>query len=188
MVQKITILYAMEPFLGNPNEALHLTELSRLLREPHPTVRQHLNFLEKEGILTKSKKGRLTLYRLNRNNPLLLDYAFIAEKSRLIKRCNEELVLKELVQFLRSILRERNNAIIFGSATESVQRANDIDLLITGKFNDEPVDAFSERFNVKVHIIRAGKLQKIPKALHGEITRKHLLIQGNDEVTRWLIS
>ena len=86
MVKKVTIYQALEPFLNKPLEKLHLADLSREMKEPHPTLRLWLNELEQQGILRKEHKGRLTLYSLNLENQNILDYLVISEKNKLIKK------------------------------------------------------------------------------------------------------
>jgi DNA-binding transcriptional ArsR family regulator len=188
MVRKITILYVLEPFLYRPKAALHLAEISKLIKHPHPTVRQDLNFLEEKGLLKKQIKGRLTLYALNLDSPNLTDYLTIAEKNRLIKRCEEELLLKDLVYFLHALLGEQNKALIFGSATESLKKANDVDLLVIGKLNQKKLEAFSEKLDLDIHLINLSKLGTVSEPLRQEIIKKHLLIEGSEEIVRWLLS
>ena len=61
MVIKVTTTVVLEPFLNEPLDKLHLADISRQINQPHPTVRQHLNYLEQQGILIKEIKGRNTL-------------------------------------------------------------------------------------------------------------------------------
>ncbi|MBI2142832.1 hypothetical protein HYU20_00635 [Candidatus Woesearchaeota archaeon] len=150
-------------------------------------MRQHLNFLEQKGVLRKGVKGRLTIYSLNLGNRNIIDYLVIAEKNRLLKRCGQEPLLKELVGFLRTLLNENNKALIFGSATESLKKANDVDVLITGKFDSQKLEKFAERFNIKTHAINVKALSNVSEALRLEITSKHLIISGSEEVIRWLL-
>src|SRR3989338_5093383 len=100
MVNNITIIRALEPFLSKPNEKLHLAMISREIKIPHPTLRKWLNAFEKKGILKKSFQGRLTLYSLNHANPNLIDYLVMAEKDKLIKFSERYLQLKEIVKFV----------------------------------------------------------------------------------------
>lgn len=187
MVKKVTILEVLEPFLSRPKESLHLAEISREIKEPHPTVRQWLNMLEEKGILRKQFKGRLTLYSLHLDNPNMIDYLVIAEKSKLIKKCEKEPVLKELVHFINSTLGENTKVLIFGSAAESIKQASDIDLLVTGKINEKDVEHFSERMNKEIHLINVDRLNKISKSLREEIIKKHLIIKGSEDIIRWMI-
>ena len=187
MVRKITILSVLEPLLKKPKEAIHLAELSKAVGEPHPTLRQRLNFLEQKGVLRKGIKGRLTIYSLNIGNRNIIDYLVIAEKNRILERCDQEPMLKELVGFLRTLLNENNKALIFGSAAESLKNANDVDILITGKFDGQNLEKFAERFNLKTHLINVKALSNVSEALRMEIVKKHLIINGSEEITRWLL-
>lgn len=186
MVKKLTIIKALEPFLVKPKEALHLADISRSLKEPHPTVRQWLNALEKKGMLKKSFKGRLTLYSLNFDSPLLMDYLVIAEKSKLVEKCEHSLVLKEVSSFISLDLSENSKALIFGSAAESFNSAGDIDLLITGNADLKELKKLSEKLGKELHIIPVQSLSKVSSALKTEIIKKHLIIKGSEDIARWL--
>lgn len=182
MVKKVSIWLTLEPLLNF--ESVHLAKISRKLKKPHTTVRKQLAIFEKIGLIEKEKKGRQTFYRLRRN-PLLIDYLTIIEKERLIKRCKEELVLKEIVEFLHSF---NNPVILFGSAVNSVKKARDIDLLVIGKFNKERLKDLEKKLNLKFHIIGISSLKGISETLKREVIKKHLIIQGSEEWIKWLIS
>ena len=188
MVEKLTILYVLEPFLTKPFEEIHLADLSRELKQPHPTIRQHLNRLETNGVLKKKTKGRLTLYSLNLENPLTIQYLSIVETNKLIRIAGKNLILKELISFLNNNLNEKNIAIIFGSASKNITTANDIDLIITNKITfSKDLNQISEKLNKKIHLINVETLNTITTTLKEEIQKKHLIIQGNKEVLKWLI-
>lgn len=176
----------MEPFLYT-REYLHLAEISKKLKKPHSSVRKYLNFFEKKGILIKDLKGRLTLYKLNINSPIIIDYLTLVEKEKLIKQCNKDLLINELTSFLHNNLNESNKALIFGSATIDTKKSNDIDLLITGKINEDIINKFEKKFNVKIHLINVKNLKTITQSLKTEIMKKHLIIQGSEKIIKWLI-
>lgn len=187
MVKKITILQVLEPFLSKPKEKLHLAEISREIKEPHPTARQWLNMLESKGVLRKEFKGRLTLYSLNLEHQNILDYLIIAEKNKIIKKCEKEPILKEMVYFINSNFGENTKSLIFGSAAESFKKAEDIDLLTIGKIDERAVKNFAERINKEIHLINVNKLNNISKSLKEEIIKKHLIIKGSEDLIRWMI-
>jgi len=184
MVKKLTIL---EPFLSKPHEKLHLAEISRDVNEAHPTARLWLNALEKKGVLKKEHKGRLTLYSLNLQNQNIIDYLVIAEKNKLIRKCQEEVVLGELVSNLNKKLNENVKVLIFGSAVESFNAAHDVDLLVVGKTETKPIKKLAKRLNRELHIIQVNSLKKISEALRIEIIKKHLLIKGIEDFIGWMI-
>ena len=181
MVKNITVL---EPFLTKPFEELHLAELSRELNEPHPTIRQHLNNLEKEGILKKKIKGRLTLYSLNFNNPLLLDYITLSEKNKLITM-SENLILKEMISFFNENFSETTR-IIFGSFAERLNKPKDIDLIIVGKIDNGKIKTLSKKINKEIHLINVKSLNDITKTLKEEVIKKHIVLNNTEEAVRWL--
>ena len=187
MVKKLTIINALEPFLSRSKKELHLAEIARIINEPHPTTRQWLNRLQKEGVLLKESKGRLTLYRLDLNNYLILNYLVISEKDRLIKKCEKSLLFRELANSLIENLDENAMCLIFGSASEDFDKAGDIDLLIIGKTDETRIKNISSRLNKELHIINVSRLSKISKALKEEIIKKHLIIQGSESILRWMM-
>ena len=145
MVNKLTILYVLEPFLFQPKEELHLSYLSKYFNEPHPTLRLKLNYLEEKGILKKTYKGRLTLYKINFNLPNIIDIITISEKIKLIKLSQENLIFREFINFLQTKFEEKNSIVIFGSFVENYKKANDIDILIIGKYNNKNIEDFIKK-------------------------------------------
>lgn len=187
MVKKLTIYMVLEPFLGKPNEKLHLANIAREIKQPSPTVRQWLNTLELKGILKKENKGRLTFYQLNLQNPTIIDHLVIAEKNKLINQCENNIILEELVNHIHFNLGENEKSLIFGSASVLFSDAQDIDLLLVGNDDTKLLKAFAKRINKELHIISVSKLDKISAALRKEILKKHLLINGSETFVRWLL-
>ena len=187
MVKKVTIINALDPFLSRPNQELHLAEISRIIKEPHPTARQWLNDLQRKGVLLRGYKGRLTLYKLDLNNHSIVSHMVIAEKDRLIRNCEKSLLLKELTNNLIPILDEHTLCLIFGSASEDLEKAGDIDILIVGKVDESKIKHISSRLNKELHMINVSSLSKISKTLKEEIIKKHLLIQGSESILRWML-
>lgn len=184
MVNKLTIWSFLEPLLYS-QEFLHLAEISRELKSPHATVRKHLNEFEKQGIVIKKTKGRLTLYKLNYSNPLIIDYLILAEKEKLVRKCQESLILKEIVSFFNEF--ENKEILLFGSVTENTKKANDIDLLIIGDVAKDKIKDFEKKFDLKFHVIDVKSLEQVTKSLKEEIIKKHLIIQGSESIIKWML-
>jgi len=182
MVKKVSIWLTLEPLLYS--EEKHLAEMSKQLHMPHTTVRKHLTIFEKMGLLEKRKKGRQTFYKL-KHIPLLIDYLTIIEKEKLIEKCKKDLVLKEIIEFLHGF---NNKMVIFGSAVESIKEARDIDLLVVGNFGRKDVENLEKRLNVRFHIVNVKSLKEVNEALKEEIKKRHFIVQGSEELVKWLIS
>ncbi|RLE47555.1 hypothetical protein DRJ25_02090 [Candidatus Woesearchaeota archaeon] len=182
MVKKVSIWLILEPLLYS--EALHLAEIAKRLNKAHTSVRKQLAVFEKIGLVWKEKKGRQTFYKIKRI-PLFIDYVSIIEKERLIKRCQDELVLKEIVEFFHNF---SNDIALFGSAVDSLKGAGDVDVLVVGKFNKEKIKIIEEKLNINFHIINVRNLKNVDESLKREVIKKHLIIQGCETWIRWLIS
>ncbi|MEA2004598.1 MAG: helix-turn-helix domain-containing protein [archaeon] len=178
----------LEPFLNKPFDELHLADISRQINQPHPTVRQHLCNLELRGIVTKKIKGRLTLYSLNLDNPLIFYYLTMSECGRLIRFVGMNLVFKEIVSFFKDNMDETDIVIVFGSAVLDFNNANDIDIIVVSDTDyKSSINQLTVRLNRKIHILNLKSLDDVSEALKKEILTKHLIIQGVDGVLRWLI-
>jgi len=183
MVNNITILSVLEPLLFK-QEWTHLAEISRELKMPHPTARIYLNNFEKEGVVIKQKKGKLTLFKLNYSNPLITDYIILIEKNKLIKKCFKEILLKEIISFLQEL---DNSTIIFGSASVNFKNANDVDLIIIGNFDKHKFKEFEKKFGIKFHLVNLNKLEEIDSSLKEEIKKKHLIIYDSEKIIKWML-
>lgn len=186
MVKELTIVKPLIPFLSRPKETLHLSFIAKEIGEPHPSVRLWLANLEALGLLRKSSKGRLTLFALNYEQELLLEYLVLTEKIQLIRRAEQELLLKEIILFIHTSLSENSNAVLFGSAVVSIKNASDIDILVTGKYNQKAFSVFSKKINKQIHIINLRSLANVSLSLKNEIIKKHLILKGSEDILRWL--
>ena len=182
MVKKVSIWLTLDPLLYSGEK--HLAEIARELHKPHTTVRKQLAVFEKLGLVDKRKVGRQKFYKIKKV-PLLIDYLTIIEKERLVEKCNKELILKEIVEEFHNF---KNKVVLFGSAVYSAKKANDIDLLVIGNFNEKNANKLEKMLNIKIHMIRINHLEEVSDELKEEIRKKHLLIQGSEDVIRWLIS
>ena len=61
METKLTIL---KPFFEDPDKRFSIRQLSRILKINHTTIRQHLNKMVKEEILSLKKEGVYSFYKL----------------------------------------------------------------------------------------------------------------------------
>ena len=52
-------------------ETANISMISRELNIHYLNVKEHLDFLEKKGIVKRRKYGRVTIYSLNNSNPMV---------------------------------------------------------------------------------------------------------------------
>ena len=181
MVKKVSIWLTLEPLLYS--RPIHLAEISRKLKMNHVTVMKRLRIFEKLGIIKKERIGKQTFYSI-KNSPLLVDYLTIVEKERLIEKCKRDLIIREVVSFFHKF---DNPIIIFGSSVLSTKKANDIDILIVGRFKGD-VERIQKKLNIKIQIINVSHLRNVNNALKKEIIKKHIIVQGSEEVIKWMVN
>ena len=183
MVNKITkTKYSyLEPFLTS-REQLHLLDISRRMGENHATVRKYLNDFEKLGLLKKTNKGRLTMYEVNFDFSLWVDFIAAAEKDKLIRKCIANLLFREFVSELHKLTSKV--LIIFGSASNNFKDAGDVDIISLDK--KLSVQEIGKKFDLDIHLHYVSSLKEISKTMKREILKKHLIINGSEEVVKWL--
>ncbi|MFT4311770.1 MAG: hypothetical protein ACMXYF_00910 [Candidatus Woesearchaeota archaeon] len=180
MVKKMTKWNYVEPFLFT-RDALHLQDISRQVGENHTTVRNILNAFAQEGFLKMSQKGRLTLYEINSEFSLLIDYLSVAEKEFLIKKTKNPL-LKELISDLHKLTDQP--LLLFGSTVIDFSKARDIDILCLEKIE---ITSLEKKYRKKIHFLRVNNLKEIQLPLKQEIQKKHIIVSSVEQVVKWLL-
>ena len=105
-------------------ESLYVGELSRKLGLDKGNLSRKLSELEQIGILKSDVRGRERFFSINKKYPLAEEYSRIV-----IKSLGIEAELKKTLQQIIGIQR----AFLFGSyATEKMDAASDIDLMVIG--------------------------------------------------------
>ena len=129
MVRKITKWEIMGCYLNDYSRRHYLRELADLLKKSHQSIKPYVEELTKESILIRYDRKNLVEYGLNLKDRRTYDYLIISEKERLIKRLEEDTYLRTLFEKLSPYFRD-NTFIIFGSASERLQKGSDIDLCL----------------------------------------------------------
>ena len=80
---------------------------------------------------------------------------------------------------------KKNAILIFGSAAIDFRKANDIDILIEGKISKK-LQAFLESKVFRFEVINVRDLKNVSGELTEEVKKKHLLIEGSEELIRWM--
>ena len=177
----MTKWFYLQPFLFT-RESLHLLDISRKLNENHATVRKYLNEFVREGFLKISQKGRLTLYMVNFDFPLVIDYLVIAEKEFLLFKCSQSKIFRETVSDLQKIVSKP--LIVFGSSVNNFSKAEDMDVLHVDIIDFKQIE---KKYNKEIHSLKFNSLNEVKDSLKEEIVKKHIILNGVEEVVKWLI-
>lgn len=106
-------------FLGRRyTEEYHTRELVRQLKIGLGSASRYLSILEKQELITKEEKGKLSIYRANMENPLLKELKVV-------------FTLMEIDEMIKDIRKVSSQIILFGSCFEGEDsEKSDIDLFI----------------------------------------------------------
>jgi len=184
MVRKITPSKIIGLYLNDYNRRYYLRELACLLKKSHQTIKPYLKTLIKGEVLIENKRKNITEYNLNFKNKKIYDYLTIAEKEKLIRRLEQDTLLKILFEKL-SIYFQDNTFIIFGSAVDKTKNKSDIDLLVIGKKKCKQIKNFEEIYNKKIHKIQITNIEKLTSTLIKEIFKKHLILNNTEQIVRF---
>jgi hypothetical protein len=181
MGNKMTKWFYLQPFLFT-RKSLHLLDISRKLNENHATVRKYLNQFAKEGFLKVSNQGRLTLYEINFEFPLVIDYLAVAEKEFLLFKCSQNKIFKELVSDLHNL--SNKMLLVFGSSVENLSKAKDLDIICFESLDFREIE---KKYDKEIHDLKVNSLVDIKDALKKEVLKKHIIVNSVEEVIKWLV-
>ena len=185
MVNKITNAKIINLYLNDYSRRYYLRELASLLKKPHQSIKPYVEELSKEGILVKYHRKNLLEYGLNLKNKQIYEYLFLAEKEKLIERLKKDSLLNILYEKLADYF-EHNIFIIFGSASQKLEKGSDIDLLVVGRKNiSNEIKDFEEVYNKKIHKVQVEKLSNVNTPLIKEIYKNHLIYNNAEQVIRF---
>lgn len=187
MANKVTKWQLLLPYLTAPKESFHLRELARKVNRSHQAISKTMKLLVSERVLIREKKGVQTFYRINIENPLIVDYLAISEKYKLILNC-KDLFLKEFVSLLKEDKASSYTIILFGSFVKNTKEANDVDMLVVGDYKEKGKFIRGKGiFGKEIHVIKVESFDDISPALKEEIIKNHLILQNVEGAVTWMI-
>ena len=184
MVRKFTKTKILQIYLNDYDKAHYLEEIAQAMGTSHQTIKPYVEELVKENILEKKQRKKITDYVLNRDNPATYTNIAIAEQERTMEAIKKDRMLKTLYE---KTAKHFDNAtiIIFGSATENTEKANDIDILCVGDAKiEKTLQDFKEIYTKKTHLIKIISWKEISDTLIKEIKKKHIIFNNTEEAVR----
>jgi len=115
--------------MKNPDRVFYIRELAKETQIPYGMVYRELENLEELEIITREKKGTLTLLHVNTELPYLLDLRQIIMKTTgMLYALRDKLDQLDGVKYL----------LVFGSAAKGEDtHGSDLDLMIIGEVDEE---------------------------------------------------
>jgi hypothetical protein len=172
-------------FLDDLSKTVPLSAFQRAFGTPHQTIKARLEPLVRKGVLKTRKEGRLLLYSVDREHPLLLDCLALCEKERFLDFIAARPLFKRIVEVVKPSFR-RGSLILFGSAVLG-DRFNDIDLLLL-EGNDEAalaLQGITRTYGHEPHLLRTSS-EELTSIFLKEVRSKHIILHDHDAATRTL--
>ena len=138
---KLTIL---KPFFEEPDRKFSIRELSRILKINHTTVRQYLNKLTKEGLLSQKKEGVYLFYRL-----VLTKKALNLKLYYNLEKLRESTLISDLEKVF-----DLPAIVLFGSyASATDDKKSDIDICLISNIEKEfSTEKYEKKLNRKISL------------------------------------
>jgi len=127
--------------LFNPDKEIHLRELSREIKITPIYVKKELQNLEQLNLVLSSKKGNLTLFKINRNSNIFSELKSIFLKTEFLSEIIKKSIKKLKIDF----------SFIYGSFAKGVEsEGSDIDLFVVGSLDEDELVKIVQRIEKKI--------------------------------------
>ena len=165
MLQKSSISKTAEIFFISPTTPHYLMDISRKARLAHTSVKNNIDELIKQGIITKSieKKAsrKFPLYKANRENRLFKKYKLLYNITYIFE--------SGIIEFIEEKLSPKS-IILFGSYQKGEDtETSDIDLFIECKQEKLSLEKFEKILNRKLQLHFNPNFKSYPKELKNNI-------------------
>lgn len=174
----------MHHFLKGYNKEIYGRELIKKVTISQKNIAITLDELEREAILTSTKKGNVKYYSLNKLNPIIKQYLLLFETEKTIEFLKKHPKISAIFERINS---SDSIIIVFGSYAKGTEKGDsDLDFFIIGEVNEQEIKKIGMSFNMKISIKKGNKkdfihLLKEKNLLINEILENHLILCGFEE-------
>jgi len=154
-------------FLLNPEEELYMNEMVKKFEVDRGNLVRKLAEWEKEGILEKNKHGNLSLYKINKQYPLLEEMKKIFQKS---------FGLEEKLRISLGKIKGLKHVYIFGSyANDKLEQESDIDILLIGSHDSlgvqKEIIKLEKEFDREINIVDMTEAELLEKKKNNDFVK-----------------
>jgi len=174
-----------EEFLGDYSILLTGSFIAKKKKLNQKTTANHLQALEKEGILKSKVQGKNKNYFLNLDNKeILKNYILSVEHLRTLEFYKKNLVIKEISEKINTPI--NGSGLIFGSYAKGIQKkGSDLDILIIGKCNEKEIEKISKTYNIEISLKLYSKIEK--DILIKEALKNHIFIKNSELIIKEIL-
>lgn len=176
------------PFTAG-DKRFHGRDLARKLNLSQRTVQNHLNKLEKMGVLKSEKRGKTKEFRLNKGRLMTEKLLIAAEIRKFYSLVSSDFEVKEIIKDILD--RFIGKVLVYGSfAKGRWDEKSDLDVLILGE--EKKTEEIQAKYSRNIHFMFLTE-KEFKSGLRGEkpyfveIKNNHIICRGFEEITRLVI-
>jgi len=175
-----------EEFLREYSSNLTGSLIAKKKKLNQKTTANHLQSLEKEGILKSKIQGKNKNYFLNlENKEIVKNYILAVEHLRTVEFYKKNLIIKEISEKINEHI--TGSALIFGSYAKNSQKKNsDLDILVIGKCNEKEIEKIGKTYNLEINLKIYPKFES--DLLIKEAIKNHIFIKNFDLIILELVN
>ena len=160
MLQDYNTYRILGLFFESPTKHFQLREISRMIKIGLPSVKAHVEKLERNELITKTKGNIYDSFVATRNDKFKL-----YKRNDIMIRIHESGLLEYLVNELSPDV-----IVLFGSASKGDDiEQSDIDIFVLAKEKKLKLYKFEKVLKRKINILFENKMKNIPKELISNI-------------------
>ncbi len=161
MIQNYSRYKILQEFFDFPRKNFYIREISRNVKIAQSSVINHLKALEKEGMITKERKGLYPTFKANRDNDLFKVY----KKMNIMLRINKTGLLDYIYDNCMPEV-----IILFGSASKGEDiEESDMDLFIVAPSKKLSMRKYEKRLNRKIGLFFEKNFSRLNNELKNNV-------------------
>lgn len=165
-------LQVLSLFTDGFDREYYIREVEKLLKISPRTAQLMLEDMENKGILESKTRGKIRTFKLN---PLesTKRYLVFVEQYKALAFLENKPLIKEVVEKITPHI--KGMGIIFGSQVKGLENENsDLDIFISGKYNNEEIKKVSKNLGVEISI-KCYPPKTFKKSLREDVLLKEIL-------------
>ncbi|MFH1408738.1 MAG: nucleotidyltransferase domain-containing protein [Nanoarchaeota archaeon] len=194
MITKVndTDLRVLSLFTKGYDREYYIREVEKLLEVSSRTALVTLEKLEQRGILESKSKGKIKAYAIKKSF-LAKEFFILTEYYKKIRFLEKNHLIKEILEKADVYL--KGMVIIFGSFSKGLPKDDsDLDLFITGTFDEDKIKEAGMKYGIKVNI-KKYPMKVFENNIHDdfllkEIADDHIVVKDAEgfvrRVLRWI--
>lgn len=161
------------------NHEFYIREVAKETKLSPRTAQLILENLEEKGILESKVRGKIKLYKLNKNN-ISLEYIKLTEKYKNIKFIENNHYVSSILEKVKQNI--EGIGILFGSQIQNAKKESDIDILVIGSYNIKEIMQISKTYKKEIDVkcYKPERFSEIYEKdfLIGEVLDNHIVFKG----------